>query len=52
VRRQGKDDTHKDFRVRRYYDEGALRWLKENIPAYTDIVIDNTRIQKIVSCPI
>ena len=30
VRRQGKDDTHKDFRVRRQRVEGALQWLKDN----------------------
>ena len=40
VRRQGKDDTHKDFRVRRHRVEGALRFLKDNNPAYSDIVID------------
>ena len=27
VRRQEKDDTHKNFRVRRRHVEGALRWL-------------------------
>ena len=30
VRRQGKDDTHKDFRFRRHSVEVALRWLKDN----------------------
>ena len=29
VRRQGKNDTHKDFRVRRHRVEGALRFLKD-----------------------
>ena len=47
VRRQGKDDTHKDFRVRRQCVEGALRWLKDNNPAYGDIVIDDSRIQNL-----
>ena len=47
VRRQGKDDTHKDFRVRRQRVEGALRWLKDNNPAYGDIVIDDSRIQNL-----
>jgi len=47
VRRQGKDDTHKDFRVRRHRVEGALRWLKDNNPAYADIVIDETRLQNL-----
>ena len=47
VRRQGKDDTHKDFRVRRHHVEGALRWLKDNNPAYGDVVIDGTRIENL-----
>ena len=46
VRRQGKDDTHKDFRVRRHRVEGALRWLKDNNPAYGD-VIDGARIENL-----
>ena len=45
VRRQGKDDTHKDFRVRRRHVEGALRWLKNNNPTYGDVVIDGACIQ-------
>ena len=36
VRRQGKDDTHKDFRVGRHRVERVLRWLKDNNPAYGD----------------
>ena len=47
VRRQGKDDTHKDFRVRRHRVEGAQRWLKDNNPAYADIVIDEARLQNL-----
>ena len=47
VRRQGKNDTHKDFRVRRHRVEGALRWLKDNNPAYGDIAIDDTRLQNL-----
>ena len=47
VRRQGKDDTHKDFRVRRHQVEEALRWLKDNNPAYSDIVIDSARIRNL-----
>ena len=47
MRRQGKDDTHKDFRVRRQHVEGAFRWLKDNNPAYGDIVIDDGRIQNL-----
>ena len=49
VRRQGKDDTHKDFRVRRQRVEGALRWLKHNNAAYADIVIDEARLQNLPS---
>lgn len=44
VRRQGKDDTHKDFRVRRHQVEEALCRLKDNNPAYSDLVIDSARI--------
>ena len=47
VRRQGKADTHKDFRVRRQLVEGALRWLKDNNPAYADIVIDESHLQNL-----
>ena len=47
VRRQGKDDTHKDFRVRRYRVERALHWLKDNNPAYGDVVIDGARIENL-----
>ena len=47
VRRQGKDDTHKDFRVRRHQVEEVLRWLKDKNPAYSDIVIDSARIRNL-----
>ena len=47
VRRQGRDDTHKDFRVTRHRVERALRWLSDNNPAYADIVIDDARIQNL-----
>lgn len=47
VRRQGKDDTHKGFRVRRHRVEGALHWLKHNNPSYADIVIDTARLQNL-----
>ena len=45
VRRRGKDDTHKDFRVRTHQVEEALCWLKDNNPAYSDI--DSARIQNL-----
>ena len=47
LRRQGRDDTHKDFRVRRYRVHEALCWLKNNNPAYSDIVIDVARIHNL-----
>jgi len=47
VRRQGIDDTHKDFRVRRNCVERALPWLKDNNLAYAHVVIDNGRIQNL-----
>jgi len=47
VRRQGKDDTHKDFRVRRHRVEDALRWVKDNNSAYADIVNDKARLQNL-----
>ena len=47
VRRQGKDDTRKDFSVRRHQVESALRWLKGNNPAYANIIIDEARLQNL-----
>ena len=47
VKRQGKDDTHKDFRVRRHWVFSALRWLKGNNPAYANILIDEARLQNL-----
>ena len=41
---KGKDDTRKDFRVRRHQVEEALCQLKDNNPAYSNIVIDSARI--------
>ena len=43
VRIQGRDDTHKDFRVRRYRVQEALCWLKDNNPAYSDICCPHTQ---------
>ena len=39
VRKQGSNDTTKDFTVRRYTIQSALLWLKQNNPAYADIEI-------------
>ena len=44
VRKQGKTDTSKDFRVRRYTVQEALFWLKNNNPAYSDVIISQERI--------
>jgi len=49
VRRQGKDDTHKEFRVRRNQVEGALRWLANNNPVHADVVIDEARLQNLTA---
>ena len=46
-RKTRKDDTHKDFRVRRHRVEEALRWLKDNNPAYGDVVIHGARIENL-----
>ena len=43
MRRQERDDTHKDFRVRRYRVQEALCWLKDNKPAYGDICYPHTQ---------
>ena len=44
VRKQGKNDTSKEFRVRRQTIENALLWLKNNNPAYSDIYISQDRL--------
>lgn len=38
VKKQGKNDTCIEFRVRRLEVEQALKWLKINNPAYVDII--------------
>ena len=47
VRRQGKNDSAKEFRVRRYTIQSALQWLKSNNPAYSDIIISEERLNKL-----
>ena len=37
VRKQGKNDTSKEFRFRRQTIKNALLWLKNNDPTYSDI---------------
>ena len=44
VRRQGKNDTSKDFRVRRYTVQNALEWLQKYNPVYFDIIISANRL--------
>jgi hypothetical protein len=43
-RKQGENDTSKEFNVRRYKIQHALIWLKENNSVYSDIIISQDRI--------
>ena len=47
IRKQGKNDRHKDFIVRRERVQEALQWLQKNNPAYSDIKISSTRLQQL-----
>ena len=47
IRKQGKNDTQKDFIVRRERVQEALQWLQKNNPAYSDIKISSTRLQQL-----
>ena len=47
VRRQGKNDSSKEFRVRRYVVQNALLWLKQNNPVYVDIEICPDRLSQL-----
>ncbi|XP_062621909.1 uncharacterized protein LOC134283470 [Saccostrea cucullata] len=47
VRRKGKDDSYKDYRVRRFIVQNALIWLKNNNPVYSDIIISNDRLNQL-----
>ncbi|XP_028418913.1 uncharacterized protein LOC114544479 [Dendronephthya gigantea] len=47
VRRQGADETHKDFTVRRHRVLEAILWLKTNNPFFKDIEIDRDIIQSL-----
>ena len=44
VRKQGQNDTSKDFVARRYKVQNALNFLRTNNPAFADIIIDIDRI--------
>ena len=45
LRKQGADNTHADFRVRRAKVLSALQWLQSNNPCYKDITIDYMSLQ-------
>jgi hypothetical protein len=47
VKKQGQNDTSKDFVVRRYKVQNALNFLKTNNPAFADILIDIDRINSL-----
>ena len=44
VRKYGKNDTSKDFRIRRFKVQTALLWLQQHNPAYSDIIICPDRL--------
>ena len=44
IRKQGRNDTSKEFRVRRFNVEKALIWLKLHNPAYSKIEISRERL--------
>ena len=44
VQKQGKHDSVKEFRVRRYVVQNALEWLKMHNPVYNDISISFERL--------
>ena len=47
VKKSGLNDSSKEFRVRRLKVQNALDWLKENNPAYSDIIISNDRLAEL-----
>ena len=47
VRKQGKNQSSKDFRVRRVHFQNALIWLKESSLAYSDIEISQERLSRL-----
>lgn len=47
VKRKGKNDTSKEFNVRRQKVSDALFWLKANNPAYFGITIDQDRLNQL-----
>ncbi len=47
LRRYGQDNTHTDLRVRRDRVLSALQWLQQNNPFYSNIIIDETAVQRL-----
>ena len=47
LRKKGCNATSKDFQVRRNKVQTALMWLKENNPAYDDIMISTERLSQL-----
>jgi hypothetical protein len=47
VRKEGKNNTSKDFAVRRFRVQSALQWLKNNNPVYLDIIISEDRLSQL-----
>ena len=47
MRRRGRNDTSKDFKVRRYKVQNALLWLQENNPVFKDIIISDERLSQL-----
>lgn len=47
VKRHGRNDTSKEFTVRRYTVQTALYWLKQHNPAYFDIIISQDRLNRL-----
>ena len=45
MRKQGKNDTSKHFRVRQFVVQNALTWLKNHNAAYSDIIICSERLK-------
>ncbi|XP_070537019.1 uncharacterized protein [Ptychodera flava] len=47
VRKLGKNETSKEFNIRRNIVQAALTWLKDNNPAYEDIMISQERLNQL-----
>lgn len=47
MQKKGKNNTSKDFKIRRFYVQNALIWLKQNNPVYSDILISQEKLNKL-----